>query len=343
MMRRLPLLAAAMAMVSLLAAGAAILTMYDPRAVARAMEGADLSLLGWAIVVGAAGQVLRAQRLAVMTRRHHRVSLEQAFGARVLSHAVSSVVPLGPACMGLEGLLLRRLAGLPLAYSAGVVVACGVLDHLSIIPLLTLVLLAMHLPGWMRLLLLGALLHSVLSLVLPLLAAATRSRLGRLAPRPGWRGKLLGTIRQAEDGLAVIVSGGWRIAVSAAALSLLLAAMSLLRLALLLGAFELSPSPHQLVLLVLLGGMLGSVPIQLPGASAWATGKLLRLIHVLGPGASAFVLVSSVMGVVETPLLALGLLLWWALPHSRVSMRLSELVALAQESRSERPSGADVA
>jgi uncharacterized membrane protein YbhN (UPF0104 family) len=218
-----------------------------------------------------------------------------------------------------------------------------VLDHLSIIPLLTLVLLAMHLPGWMRLLLLGALLHSVLSLVLPLLAAATRSRLGRLAPRPGWRQKLLGTIRQAEDGLAVIVSGGWRIAVSAAALSLLLAAMSLLRLALLLGAFELNPSPHQLVLLVLLGGMLGSVPIQLPGASAWATGKLLRLIHVLGPGASAFVLVSSVMGVVETPLLALGLLLWWALPHSRVSMRLSELVALSQESRSERPSGADVA
>jgi hypothetical protein len=153
----------------------------------------------------------------------------------------------------------------------------------------------------------------------------------------------LHAIRQAEDGLAIVVAGGWRIALAALGLSFLLVATSLLRLALLLGAFRLSPSPHQLVLLVLLSGLIASVPVQIPGAGAWATGKLLRLIHVLGPGAGAFVLLSSVTGVVETPLLGLGILLWWALPHSRVSLRLSELVTLTQESRSDQPGHADIA
>jgi uncharacterized protein (TIRG00374 family) len=332
-----------MGAVSLLAAGVAIQTMYNPHAVVRAMERANLSLLLWAVVVGTASQGLRAQRLAIMVRRHYRISLEQAFGARVLSHAASSILPLGPATMGLESVLLRRLAQVPLAYAGGIVGACAVLDHVSIIPLLTLVLLAMHVPAWMRLLLLATLLHSFLSLSLPLLAAATRSRLGRLTPRSRWRAVALHAIRQAEDGLAIVVAGGWRIALAALGLSFLLVATSLLRLALLLGAFRLSPSPHQLVLLVLLSGLIASVPVQIPGAGAWATGKLLRLIHVLGPGAGAFVLLSSVTGVVETPLLGLGILLWWALPHSRVSLRLSELVTLTQESRSDQPGHADIA
>lgn len=347
-MSRLPLVVAATATISLVAAGAAILALYDPHSVLRAVARAHVSLLLWALPVSAFTQVLRAQRVAVITRPHYRISLEQTFGARVLSRGVTSIVPLGPAGIGLEGLLLRRLAQIPIGFASGVFVACAVLDHVSVIPLLALAFLGMHLPEWIRLLLLGALVHSVLLLLVPLLAAVMRSRLGRMATAPTrtgrhrWRTRLLVTMRQVDDGLAAMVAGGWRVAVSAFALSFLIVAASLLRLALLLAAFELKPSPHQLVLLLLMGGLMGSMPVQLPGASTWATGKLLRIIHVLGPGAGAFVLLSSVIGIVEAPLLALGMLVWWALPHSQMSFRLSELATLSQESRSEQPGGVNL-
>ncbi|HEX8918006.1 MAG TPA: flippase-like domain-containing protein [Chloroflexota bacterium] len=327
-MSRLPLVAAVTVIVSVISAGAAILSMYNPHAVLHAIARADVSLLACAIAVGGISQVLRAQRVAVIMRARYSIPLDQTFGARVLSHAVGSFLPLGPAHMGVEGLLLRRLARIPVAYSAGVLAACGVLDHLSMIPLLTFVLVAMHLPEWLRLILLGTMLQSVVSLLVPLFAASTRSRLSRLAFRSRWQMKIQTAISQIEDGLAEIVSGGWRIVVPALALSLLLSAVSILRLALLLAAFELQPSPHQLVLLLLMAGMLGSVPVQIPGANLWATGKLMRLIHLLGPGAGAFVLLSGVIAMVEAPILALVMLAWWALPRSRVTLRLNELVAV---------------
>jgi uncharacterized membrane protein YbhN (UPF0104 family) len=220
---------------------------------------------------------------------------------------------------------------------------CNILDRLSVLPLVALALYGMRLPGWLRLLLLGTLIQSAFFLLVPLIATITRSRLGRYAPRSGWGRKLRAALADVEHGLATLVAGGWRLALSAIALSFLITAGSILRLSLLLGAFELSASPHQLMLLLVMSGLMGSLPVTLPGAEAWATGKLLRLVRVLGPGAGGFVLLSNVIAVLETPLLAAGILLWWALPRSDVSLRLGELLALARQPGADHPPVGDAA
>ena len=343
MTSRLHVVAAAMSVLSLVAVGAVLLTMFDPRAVMQAVEGADISLVVWAIVLGAVVEALRAQRAAVMLRREHQITLEQSFGALVLSHAAGSILPIGPAGFGLQSVLTRRLANVPMPFSTGVFLACSILDRFSALPLIAFVLLALHLPAWVKLLLLGTLVQNVLSLLVPVIAAVMRSRLSHFAPRSRWGRKIHGAITDVEAGLATIVAGGWRIALPAITLSFLITAAAMLRLALLLSAFGLDASPHQLALLMLMGGLVGSMPVKVPGADAWAAGKLLRLVHLLGPGAGGFVLLSSVVATVEFPLLAAGILLWWALPRSQVSLRLGELVALVQQPRGDHPPATDAA
>jgi hypothetical protein len=164
-------------------------------------------------------------------------------------------------------------------------------------------------------------------------AAVMRSRI-HLTPRSGWGRKLHGVITDIEDGLATIVAGGWRIAMPAISLSLLITAIVMLRLGLLLDAFDMDASSHQLVMLLLTGLLVGSMPI--PGADAWATGQLLRVVRLLGPGAAGFTLLSSVIATLAPPVLAAGVLLWWALPRSRVSLRCGELAALIRQPPGEQ-------
>jgi len=342
MTSRLQLVAATVSVVALAAAGAVLMTMFDPGAVVRAVQGADVSLLLLAMAVGAVIQAMRAQRAALMLRQEHPITLEQSFGAQVLSHAVSSVLPIGPTCFGLQSLLTRRLANIPMPFSMGVFIACSILERLTAIPLIALVLFTMHLPQWVKFILLGTLLQNLVSLLLPVIAALMRARVGQIAPHSAWAKKIVGAVAEIENGLATIVAGGWRVALPTVALSFLIALGGILRLALLLGAFELGASVRQLGLLMLMGGLVGSMPVKLPGADAWATGKLLRLTHVVGPGAGGFVLLFSVITTLESPLLAAGVLLWWALPRSDVSLRLGELVSLAQQTGSGPPPARDV-
>jgi hypothetical protein len=278
-----------------------------------------------------------------MLRQEHPITLEQSFGAQVLSHAVCCVFPIGPTCFGLQSLLTRRLANIPMPYSMGVFLAGSILERLTALPLIAFVLFAMHLPQWVKIILLGMLLQNLVSLLFPFIAALMRAQVSRLTPRSNWAKKIVGAVTEIEDGLATIVAGGWRIALPAIALSFLITLGGILRLSLLLGAFELGASARQLALLMLMGGLVGSMPVKVPGADAWATGKLLRLTHVMGPGAGGFVLLFSVIATVESPLLATGVLLWWALSHSDVSLRLGELVALARQARSGPPPARDVA
>jgi uncharacterized protein (TIRG00374 family) len=330
-------IAAFLAVASVAAVGAALLTTFDPHAVVRALARADFSLIVAAVAVGAIIEVLRAQRAALMLRRRYPITLEQSFGAVVLSHAACRIVPIGPAGLGLQSLLTRRLASIPIVFSAGAFLACSILERLAAVPLLIFVLLTAHIPDWFRYILLGALAQTVVSLLIPLLAILTRFRLDRLRPRSRWGRKLRGAISDLENGLATIVAGGWRVVLSVIALSLAVAAGSVLRLTLLLAAFDLHASVHQIALLMVMGGLMGSMPVTVPGADAWATGRLLRLIHVIRPGAGGFVLLSSVIATVEAPLLAAGVLLWWALPHSKVSLRLGEIVALTRRSSGPQP------
>src|SRR5579859_1676878 len=79
-------LAAFIVTVGVVAVAAAVIKTFDARAVWRAVEGADFSFLFLALVLGAFLQVLRAQRAALLLRREHQISLEQCFGAQVLSH-----------------------------------------------------------------------------------------------------------------------------------------------------------------------------------------------------------------------------------------------------------------
>jgi hypothetical protein len=332
-----------MSAISLVAAGAVLTTMFDPRAVVQAVERADVSLLILAMALGAVIEVLRAQRAALLLRREHQITLEQSFGAQVLSRAASRLIPIGPACFGLQSLLTRRLANIPMPFSMGVFLACSVMDRFTTLPLIAFVLFAVHLPEWVKLILLGTLLQNLLSLLGPLIAAVMRRRVGQFAPHSSWGKKIIGVVADVGNGLAAIVAGGWRVALPAIALSFLITVGGILRLSLLLGAFELGASMHQLALLMLMGGLVGSMPVKLPGADVWATGKLLRLAHVIGPGAGGFVLLSGVIATVESPLLAAGVLLWWALPHSDVSLRLGEFVSLAQQTRGGHPPAADAA
>jgi uncharacterized membrane protein YbhN (UPF0104 family) len=312
------------------AAVAAVLTLFDPQAIVRGVLGANVALVVSAMAVGAVIELLRAQRAALMLRRRHRITLEQSFGAVVLSHAACRIIPIGPAGFGLQSLLARRLANIPIPFSAGVFLACSILERMMVIPLLGFVLVAVRIPDWVRYLLLGTLAQTVLALLLPVLAVLLRPRLGGLRPRSRWGCKLHGAIVDLESGLATIVAGGWRVALPAVALSFLITGGSLLRLIVLLAAFDLDASSHQIALLMVMGGLMGSMPVTTPGADAWATGKFVRLFHLLRPGASGFVLLSSVIAAIEAPLLAAGMLLWWAMPRSDVSLRLGEVVALAR-------------
>jgi len=329
-MRRSHIVTASLSLLSLAGTGATLLMMFDARAVLRSVERANIWYVLCAVALGVVIEVVRAQRGAIMLRREYPVSLEQSFGALVLSHAGCRVVPIGPVGFGLQSLLTRRLANIPMPYSMGVFLAGSILERASVLPLIAFVLFGMRLPAWVDLILAGTLLQNILSLVVPCVAALSQHRLGHIAPRSRWGRRVHGVITDLEDGLATMVAGGWRIAVPALCLSFLSTACGLLRLALLLRAFALTVSPHQIALLMVMGGLVGSMPVRVPGSDAWATGKLLRLVRLVGPGLGGFVLLSSVIATVEYPLLAAGVLLWWAMPPSSVSLRLGEVVALAQ-------------
>jgi uncharacterized membrane protein YbhN (UPF0104 family) len=228
-------------------------------------------------------------------------------------------------------------------FSTGVFLACSILDRVSTLPVIAFVLVMLQLPTWVRFLLLGMVVQNALSLLVPLIAVVLRARLSHFMPRSRWGKKIHGAIVDIEAGLAAIGAGGWRVALPALALSFLITSAVILRLGLLLSAFELDPSPHQFALLAVMALLVGNMPVTLPGADAWAAGKLLWLVQLLGPGAGGFVLVSSVIAAVESPLLAAGVLLWWALPRSDVSLRLGELTALARQPAGGRPLVTDAA
>jgi hypothetical protein len=135
-----------------------------------------------------------------------------------------------------------------------------------------------------------------------------------------------------EEGLAAVVAGGWRGALLPLVLSCLITAGSMLRLSFVISALELAASPHQLALLLVMSGLMRCMPAAVPGADAWATSRLARIVHVAGSGISGFVILWSAIGIMESPLLAAGVLLWWALPRSTVGFRLGELVSLVRRS-----------
>lgn len=328
--RSRPVLIAAVSWLSLIAGIAVVLRSFDTQAVWQALSGVDLSYFFLALAVGIGLQLLRAERAALLLRQQYPISLEHCFGAQVLSHAVENIIPIGPGGYGLQGALTRRLAGIPISFAVGVFVSCGLLENLSVLPLALTVLLTMHLPQWVRLILVGAMVRSSLILLVPVIAAATRQRLHGLSPRTGWGRRIGQIVVEMEDGLATVVAGGWRSTVPALGLSCLITAGSMLRISLFFGAVGFPASLHQLALLLVMGGLMQSVPVPLPGASAWATSKLARLVHIAGPGAASFGILTGLITAVESPIMAAGVLLWWTLPLSRVGLRLGDLVSLAR-------------
>lgn len=328
--RSRPVLIAVISWLSLVAGILVVLRSFDLQAVWQVLEGVDPTFLVLALAVGVGLQVLRAQRAALLLRQEHRITLEQCFGAQVLCHAVENIIPIGPGGYGLQGALTRRLAGIPIPFAVGVFVSCGLLENLSVVPLVVTALLTMHLPQWTRLILLGALARSSLILLIPLIAAVTRHRLRALSARTSWGRRAGRAAAEIEDGLATVVAGGWRSTLQVLGLSCLITAGSMLRLSLFFTAVGLAATPHQLALLLVMGGLMQSIPVALPGANAWATSNLARLVHIAGPGAAGFGILTSVITAVESPMLAAGVLLWWTLPLSRDRLRLGELVRLAR-------------
>jgi uncharacterized membrane protein YbhN (UPF0104 family) len=206
-----------------------------------------------------------------------------------------------------------------------------VLDSAALIPLLVYLLTMVPLPVWQRILFGGVLVQSTLFLLVPLLGGYLGSLLPRVAVNNGMPAlirRIAHIVECAMTDVAAIVSGGWKRAVLLVCLTVSMALLGMLRLALLLHAFGLQVTWHQLCLLMIFSSLVGNLPIPIPGAGTWATAKALAVAGVAGSGIGGYILVIRAISSTETPLLALCVLAWWSLPWSRTSLHLKDLHAL---------------
>jgi hypothetical protein len=229
--------------------------------------------------------------------------------------------------MGLRSLLTYRINNIPLLFSAGVFLVADVLDSSALLPLLAYLVGMVSMPVWLRLLLSGVLAQTVFFLLIPLvggslatllLRAAGDRATGRLQP-------VARAVERAVGGMAAVVRGDWKRTALVIFLTMSMTALGMLRLALLLHAFALQAGFKQLCLLMILSSLVGRLPFPIPGAGTWATAKALAVAGVAGSGAGGYILILRTMSSIETPILALGVLLWWCLPWRHSTIRLKEI------------------
>jgi uncharacterized protein (TIRG00374 family) len=297
------------------AAAAIFISMYSPGRVLDAIESASLPLIVLAFLSGVLIETFKAGRASLMLSCCRPISVRETFGINVVSHGIGHLLPFAPATMALRSLLVNRMKGIPVFFSAGVFLAADVLDNSVLLPLLAYLLAMVPLPVWQRVLLVGVLVQSVVILVIPFLGGSFATLLTRVAGSrfPGWLQRVLEAVDGTASGMATVVRGGWKLA----ALVMLLTASSLLvgmlRFELFLHAFSLSADWTQLCWLMILASLVGRLPFPVPGAGVWATTKALKIAAIAGPGIGGYILVLRTISSIETPLLALGVLLWWGI------------------------------
>jgi uncharacterized membrane protein YbhN (UPF0104 family) len=125
--------------------------------------------------------------------------------------------------------------------------------------------------------------------------------------------------------MALVTRGDWKRTALVISLTISMTMLGMLRLELLLLAFGLHASFNQLCLLMILSSLVGRLPIPIPGAGTWAAAKALAVAGVRGSGVGGYILVMRTISSIETPILALGVLLWWSLPWSPSTIRLRDI------------------
>ena len=110
-----------------------------------------------------------------------------------------------------------------------------------------------------------------------------------------------------------------------ASLTLLSTAVAMLQLKLLLMSVRLPAFAAQLCLLLIFSSIVGCLPLPVPGAGTLAMTKSLAGAGVLGIGIPGFTLVTSAVSTIETPLLAICILMWWSLRRSPFSIGWKEI------------------
>jgi hypothetical protein len=313
-----------------IAAGVFLAYSFGIGNVLAALSRANVPLLVAVVILGAVIQVIRAQRARYLLSQDHTVTLRDAYVPMVVGHGIGDLLPLAPGGPALRCVLTERLAGIPLAFSAGVFMLEGMLDGIGPSLLIGYLLLAVTVPAWTRWMLVAALVQSTLLLVVPVLVKA-------LSQLPQWHrfhsGRLAGLMRlgsQVAAGLVGIMTRGTRVACMVVGLSLLVTALSALQLILFLRAFALTMSVNDLFLVLVLTLAAGSIPIKFPGVGTVAATVVLRITRIHGPGLGGYVLMSRVVFSSETAVLAVALLGWWSLSGRCRCSGVGNLLRLSQ-------------
>jgi uncharacterized protein (TIRG00374 family) len=316
--------------VSVLAAVLFLDHVYGIHALVAVVRNANFSLIALVVLLGIFIQVIRAHRARIMLGAGKRATLGQCYSAMVIGHGIGDLVPVAPGGPVLRCLLTERLTGIPMAYSAGVYLLEGIFDGLGPALLVAYLLLALPVPGWVRLVLMVSLTQSLAFLLLPILARVRWRHPGRGRSLPR---SLRGVVRlmgQVAHGFQTVADGGWRAVTSISLLSLIITALSGVQLALFLRAFGL-PTPFNATLLVLaLTLVAGSLPVKIPGSGTIAAMEVLHIAGIHGAAVGGFVLLSRCIFSSQTSVLALEVIGRWGMMGARRGMGPGDLFRLCK-------------
>lgn len=298
--------------------------LYGFHRLSTALDQAHIRFLAPVLLLGIADQLLRARRAQFLLSAEKAVSLSASYGAMVVGHGVGDMLPLVPGGLALRSVLTHRLGRVPVAFAAGAYMLEGLFDGLGPALLAAYLLLALAAPAWTRWVLLGALLQSAL-LLLPILLRRLAPALHAGCARRPHLTSLLATTDRLTSGLRALTTRGWRSTVAIIAFSLAITAVAALQLALFLRAFSLHASARDMLLVLVLTMVSGSLPIKLPGFGTLTAVVVLPAAGVHGPGLAAYVLISRAVQTSQTPFLAACLLGWWAMTGNRAVAILGDL------------------
>jgi uncharacterized membrane protein YbhN (UPF0104 family) len=328
---------------SMLIASAFVTHVFGLHHVLRALERADPYMVMTAFMIGAIVQVLRGKRAAIMLSQDRPVTTWQSFSTMIVADGLGSLIPIVPGGAALRYVLTRRVTGVPVAFCAGVFMIESVLDSIGISAIIVCLLVLMRLPAWLIVALLGALVQSAAFLAFAALATPLRNYLlrhwagcasqraryiggGGLARFQRWLYSLCLMGDRMVAGFGAVTACGWRTVMPVITLSLAMTALSLVRLEFLLRAFELDATINQVLIMMVLSGLVGIMPLKVPASGTWATTKLLRVVRLVGPGAGGFVIFSRLISSSESLLLALPVLGWWSMVQGAEAMHLGDLL-----------------
>ncbi len=313
---------------SIVAAAIVVPVMYGSSHVLTVLGHVNIGLIAGAFLIGAVVEVVRAGRTTVLLSECRPIGFEETFGVQVVSHGFGHLIPFAPTTTALRCLLTHRVNGTPWRSSAGVFLGADMLDRAALLPLVLYPLASQVLPVWQRVLMSGLVVQSV-ALCLLLLAGGRITGVGLRVCRKFGTGKLvkrgMATTGSVMTGVSMVSSCGTKKALTVASLTLLSTAVAMLQLKLLLMSVGLPASPAQLCLLLIFSSIVGCLPLPVPGAGTLATAKSLAGAGVLGIGIPGFTLVTSAVSTIETPLLAICILMWWSLRRSPFSIGWKEI------------------